>query len=64
MTDLSKLQQQEKSYLEQEEWLTKKLKEVKDNLFNVRAAIKEKNNDWAIFLFNIIGYDFIYNSLC
>jgi len=64
MTDLSKLQQQEKSYVEQEEWLTKKLKEVKDNLFNVRAAIKEKNNDWAIFLFNIIGYDFIYNSLC
>ena len=64
MTDLSKLQQQEKSYLEQEEWLTKKLKEVKDNLFNVRAAIEEKNNDWAIFLFNIIGYDFIYNSLC
>ncbi len=45
MTDLSKLQQQEKSYLEQEEWLTKKLKEVKDNLFNVRAAIEEKNND-------------------
>ena len=64
MTDLSKLQQQEKSYVEQEEWLTKKLKEVKDNLFNVRAAIEEKNNDWAIFLFNIIGYDFIYNSLC
>ena len=44
MTDIAKLKKDKEKYTEQLIWLEEMSNKVKDNLFNVKAKIKEVGN--------------------